>query len=279
MPFIVLPPISAVIAASADMPGPAPGQQRPRLEHRADQTIIDLTEDFDNIENSAFGSQPAVGREPRRILPPPTAELRPRRDPPATVIVDETPEAPVPRIRRANVIDLTAEEPELQFLHARPREGPLPPLPPDHGLFVAQRTPSPDLFVTRDRPVRGRPVRALDLFNGVMFELGMPLDDEIRNHIRNNMAGPMPHALNYLAPAAQGPPLYVQPPAGKGNFTHSPGEDDVAICAGCETELIFRPDQPLVTVTKSTKASSKKDTAEHPWWVVRDCGHVSFPCH
>lgn len=74
------------------------------------------------------------------------------------------------------------------------------------------------------------------------------------------------------------------PPVGEG-FTRSPKEDDVIVCPACEEELVVGPEEPAAGTTPvatgkqaaKAKARSRKDREEHPFWVVRDCGHVSIP--
>jgi hypothetical protein len=78
----------------------------------------------------------------------------------------------------------------------------------------------------------------------------------------------------------QRPPLKPQhepPPDAKEGFTRSPKEEDVVICPACEMELVARKDQTEPTAVKKPggRAPTKKDREEHPFWVVRDCGHVS----
>jgi hypothetical protein len=71
------------------------------------------------------------------------------------------------------------------------------------------------------------------------------------------------------------------PPVGEG-FTRSPKEDDVIVCPACDEELVVGPEEPAVGTTPTAtgktavkaKARSRKDREEHPFWVVRECGHV-----
>ncbi|CAK7243334.1 MAG: hypothetical protein STHCBS139747_004852 [Sporothrix thermara] len=64
-------------------------------------------------------------------------------------------------------------------------------------------------------------------------------------------------------------------------YTRETGEDLVAICASCDRELAYDPDegdgngagadgQPPAKRTRKTA----KDTAQHHFWAVRACGHV-----
>jgi hypothetical protein len=91
---------------------------------------------------------------------------------------------------------------------------------------------------------------------------------------------PMPINLAYNQPAFARPqqprkPDHEPPPEAKKGFTRSPTEEDVIVCPGCEEELVAKKgedDQPLPK--KSSRAPSRKDREEHPFWVLKDCGHV-----
>jgi hypothetical protein len=85
---------------------------------------------------------------------------------------------------------------------------------------------------------------------------------------------------------------HVPPPRAREGFTRSPKEEDVVVCPACEEELMVAPEEPAGTAAAvaaaatttaagkpaKVKVKSKKDREEHPFWVVRECGHVSiFP--
>ncbi|KAF7909945.1 uncharacterized protein EAF01_003663 [Botrytis porri] len=85
----------------------------------------------------------------------------------------------------------------------------------------------------------------------------------------------MPNGMDYGRVALQeNKPEHVAPPAVPAGFTRSPTESDTAICPSCEEELIHRKDGEEPVAKKSRGAPSKKDREEHPFWVVKDCGHV-----
>ncbi|KAM0133487.1 hypothetical protein ACHAP3_006013 [Botrytis cinerea] len=85
----------------------------------------------------------------------------------------------------------------------------------------------------------------------------------------------MPNGMDYGRVALQeNKPEHVAPPAAPTGFTRSPTESDTAICPSCEEELIHRKDGEEPVAKKSRGAPSKKDREEHPFWVVKDCGHV-----
>lgn len=67
------------------------------------------------------------------------------------------------------------------------------------------------------------------------------------------------------------------PPPARAGFTRSPKEDDVCVCPACDEELVFNPNEVESTSSKkpsAKKAPSKADRAEHPFWVVKECGHL-----
>lgn len=67
---------------------------------------------------------------------------------------------------------------------------------------------------------------------------------------------------------------HMPPPAARDNFTRSPTASDVLVCPSCDEELTHNKEDFLGK--KASKVSSKKDREEHPFWVVKECGHV---CH
>ncbi|KAL2075671.1 hypothetical protein VTL71DRAFT_614 [Oculimacula yallundae] len=267
---------------SEDMPDRSQSQQRPRLEHRASQTIIDLTDDQD---------EPA---------PPPRGN-RPVR-PPALGRSDA--------VSLGDFIDLTDDSAEQDVIFTGERH--LPPNPPRPGPgprlmnanarsvpAVVFRAHSPSLFL----PARQYQPAAMDdrRFAG-MAPHGMGIGDflgglnradggagmaGIRNLPQNfmdhlNMAQQMqriqamPHGLNYqhAAALAEQKPEHVAPPPAREGFTRSPKEDQVLICPSCEEELIQDNGIEEPVVKKSGKAPTKKEREEHPFWVVKECGHV-----
>jgi len=267
------------------MPPSAQGLQRPRLEHRASQTIIDLTDD---LEDDIFPIQ--AGRARVR-----TASLRP------------------PHLSRSDavaleqVIDLTEDngeaelEPEIQVTGARelPRPAAQPRLRLQHHPAIAPRDDSPGLFVPADPPQNhhhhhhhhharaGRFPGAflVDFFRGarnhnapnmVIDNNNFPqlLQDLDAGQI--NVQQAMPGLLNYQHAAFEPrKPDHVAPPAAQTGFTRSPVEGDTVICPSCEEELIHKKDGEDDLVMKKTgKAPTKKEREEHPFWVVKECGHV-----
>lgn len=251
------------------MPQRSQSQQRPRLEHRTSQTLIDLTDDNDEIipvlpRNRALSQRPQppqLGRSDAQGL--------------------------------ADVIDLTEDDVDIQITGARYRELPLPrpdvarPRPYAH----AHRRDSPDLFVPENRPPAFRNVEgdfpAAGGFgvgvavvtgasrHGLHFHevFGRDGGDALAQFMRHAHAQAMPD-LNYQHAAfADRKPDHVPPEPAAQGFTRSPTEADTIICPSCEEELVHNKefDGPIL---KKGKAPTRKEREEHPFWVIKECGHV-----
>ncbi|RKF55608.1 putative cell cycle control protein [Erysiphe neolycopersici] len=65
---------------------------------------------------------------------------------------------------------------------------------------------------------------------------------------------------------------HMPPPSARDNFTRSPTASDILVCPSCDEELTHNKEDFLGR--KSSKVSNKKDREEHPFWVVKECGHV-----
>lgn len=84
-----------------------------------------------------------------------------------------------------------------------------------------------------------------------------------------------------VRPVATAEPEYVAPPPVPEGFTRTPDQEDVAICPGCEEELVAHKidgDYVSTKTKKSGKAPTKTEREQHPFWVIKECGHVSL-CH
>jgi len=83
--------------------------------------------------------------------------------------------------------------------------------------------------------------------------------------------GPGPDASPQKTP-------HVPPKPARPGFTRSPAaleKDQILICPACEEELIHHENEnPAPTTNAKGKALTDKERAEHPFWVVRKCGHV-----
>lgn len=238
--------------------------QRPRLEHRQSQTIIDLTDDVDEA--------PAANRNP--------SQRRPAR-PPQLGRSDGS--------RLQDFIDLT-DESDIIFTGARQ----LPPRPPRPiAAPRPPRTPSPPLFVPA-RPQAER-VNGVGLFTGAVHHMGVGGVGALRNflglhvyqHEHFHAPPPMPGPMDYQYVAFGGlgerggvaggerKPEHIAPPSVPEGFTRSPVDENIVICPSCEEELIHRKeDEEQPPAKKGGKAPTRKDREEHPFWVVKECGHV-----
>ena len=254
------PPIQQSQPGAEDMSQQS--QHHPRLEHRASQTLIDLTDDSDNI--------------------------------PAVPVVRRPPQLGRSDSQRLafQVIDLTDDDADIQITGARNRELPLPrpdvarPRPHIH-LPRPARPNSPGLFIPLDPP------QHIGQGNGMLAGAGR-FDVVVGAegvHVVHRMGGEgllmraqfaaaahqaMPGRMDYRHPAfADRKPDHVPPPPAQAGFTRSPTEKDTIICPSCEEELVHNKENDEPLLKKSGKAPTKKEREEHPFWVVRDCGHVS----
>ncbi|KAK4167785.1 hypothetical protein QBC43DRAFT_203315 [Cladorrhinum sp. PSN259] len=86
-------------------------------------------------------------------------------------------------------------------------------------------------------------------------------------------------------PRARDPPQpkHVPPPPAPEGFTRNTGGDQVIVCAGCDEELQYCPeDEDAANAANAAKhkspaakrAKSRKDMEEHFFWALKDCGHV-----
>ncbi|CZR57222.1 uncharacterized protein PAC_07111 [Phialocephala subalpina] len=243
--------------------------QRPRLEHRQSQTIIDLTDD----------DGPAVPRNNtgNRASRPPQLG---RSD----------------AVSLRDLVDLTTED-EEDIIFTGERQ--LPPRPQSRVRPAPPRAASPPLFVGQDRPQADRPPpgrpahahhvhrvfaapNAIGFVSGAINHIGNAAHALLRQQIFHEANlhmlahdQVMPGAMNYqVAAFAERKPDHIAPPGVPEGFTRSPTDADVVVCPSCEEELIHHKDVEGPAVKKGGKAPSRKDMEEHPFWVVKECGHV-----
>lgn len=252
-------PIHSFQAAAEDMSQRSGSQLRPRLEHQASRTLIDLTEDAEDgddvplVRHHISQRPPHLGRSDAQRL--------------------------------ADIIDLTEDDAEIQITGARNRELPLPrpdvARPPPH-LHVPRRDSPQILFGRLGTPNQPpNPNRVFPEAGGFGVMLGAG-GVHVRIHDQGDIAHfiqrvqAMPGQMDYRHPAfADRKPDHVPPEPAKSGFTRSPKEDDTIICPSCEQELVHNNDLDEPVLKKSGKAPTKKEREEHPFWVVKDCGHVS----
>jgi hypothetical protein len=102
------------------------------------------------------------------------------------------------------------------------------------------------------------------------------MGQEIMDHIQAmHDEQVMPGIMNYHNHAfVDRKPQHVAPPPAKDGFTRSPEESQTIICPSCEEELVHRKDEEPI-VRKGGKAPTRKEREEHPFWVLKECGHVN----
>ncbi|KAG9237731.1 hypothetical protein BJ875DRAFT_481032 [Amylocarpus encephaloides] len=263
-----------------DMSNQMHSQSRPNLQHQASQTIIDLTDESE-LNNAASRHPEAGGRSQR---------------PPQLGRSDGS--------QLMEVVDLTEEsgEPEMLITGTRAVSGP-PPVWPDrprlrpdpaaHFVPPRQQLPPPaegPLQAMRRRIVANSVVAsaaATVAAYGIRGRRPNPQTDHIldatafinrlgRMRAQGQAANVhLPGHLDYEgAPFGPRKPEHVPPkPVGKG-FTRSANQEDVIVCPSCDEELVHHKDIEEPVAKKYGRAPTRKEREEHPFWVLKDCGHV-----
>lgn len=235
--------------SESSRPNPPP----PRLEHRASQTLIDLTDDND---------------EPVAQPPRPRTHTLPRGSRNGN-------------LGGANVIDLTDDN-DVEITRVAPR-----PLPPIGAATTIDRQPqlAPMRFISRREHLnRVFPEHPPEPPGFAMAYVrtghrGLPFLEHVR--LLEHAQAIVGHLQNQDDNDAPPRPNHVPPPPAKNGFTRSPTEEDVVICPSCEEELIHDKAPDELVLKKGGKAPTRKEREEHPFWVVKNCGHVSLsgPCY
>jgi len=247
-------------------------QQRPRLEHRASQTIIDLTDEPEELPVSSRNDRdrsrsqrpPQLGRSDAISLGDFIDLTDDNGEPDLIITGGRQLPPPRPSAARPVLPSLRADSPSL-FLPAPPQ--------PINRVFPAH--PHRLVFGVGgrvDRPARVRVAEA-------QIHMAEQVGREIMDHIQalHNVEQDMPGIMNYNHHAfVDRKPQHVAPPPAKEGFTRSPEESQMIICPSCEEELIHKKDEEQPIVKKGGKAPSKRDREEHPFWVLKECGHVSL---
>ncbi|RKU44107.1 hypothetical protein DL546_002340 [Coniochaeta pulveracea] len=113
------------------------------------------------------------------------------------------------------------------------------------------------------RPYDGGPLPGIAGLHGHRYD----------NPLANNHPGHLNYAGNgFGREVEREKPVHIPPPAPRQGFSRTTGDDIVAICASCENELQYDPDDKDETPAK--KAKTRKDREEHHFWAVKSCGHV-----
>lgn len=265
------PPIYDIMADQDHSRTPPP----PTLQHQASRTIIDLTDDVDVTESQ-------TRRSSQRANAPPQLERSDR-----TIL--------------GNVISIDSDDDEIEILSSRSIPGDRPrPLPrsrlqparPHHHHHHSPRRPRPETIFPRlnlnpleppDEMMRHPNIYVQRLADfvpdgwGNFERLGAYVFGDIRQH-QARMAG-VRMAGEVIGRPEPRKEEHVPPPKAREGFTRSPKEDDVVVCPGCDEEMMVGPEEPTVAKKPGGRQKSKKDREEHPFWVVRECGHVSsLPC-
>ncbi len=253
-------------------------RDHPRLEHRASQTIIDLT---DESEEARLPIPARNGGDRSRSQRPPQLG---RSD----------------ALNFGDYIDLTDDtEDDLIITRARV----LPPR--SHRTSQPQanaRPDSPSLFlpVAIPRQINRVFSAASDIQNAIfgavagldrvapVFENAeppfrinrfIPPNADILNHLhllQHEQHFQVPGRMDYGQPAFNNQkPVHEPPKPARTGFTRSPTEEDVIICPSCEQELVHDKEMDEPVAKRGGKAPTRKDREEHPFWVVKECGHVS----
>ena len=258
------PPMHRIHRSQEDTPERSRPNPPPRLEHRASQTLtIDLTDDNDELpqdEPPRPREQPRAGRnsgvnesnvidltddndvEITRVAPRPLPSL--------SDMALNVPRNQIPRMNRR--LPFLPQEPARSINRVFPAHNPMP-----RGFHVTALGQGEIIF--HPSPNFLDHIQMLEDATAIIGQMDRQIDLQ-----RENGA------------AAHSRPDHIAPPDAKAGFTRSPTEKDVVICPSCEEELIQDKDPDEVAVKKSGKAPTRKEREEHPFWVVKSCGHVSF---
>lgn len=253
--------------------------QRPHLEHRTSQTIIDLTEDADDV---------FVRASPSLVMQRSARSSRVNTPPSGAAVIDLTddPAEDDIQIMGATVLHHARHRSRPNDRHDRHHHHHHQHDPIHALLHEPPRADSP-FFVPeavqqrRNLPIVGRLVASIGRI-GLVYNRSPeanPQDPDEQQIFQNLIR--LPDQMNYANRAFGGVPVprpdnkpeHIPPTPAAEGFTTSPQEDSIIICPGCEQELVTNEaDEPYV----KGKGKSKKDRAEHPFWVVKACGHVRF---
>ncbi|KAN0106369.1 hypothetical protein V8E51_009245 [Hyaloscypha variabilis] len=255
--------------ASEDMSERSQSQQRPRLEHRAEQTmIIDLTDEPEELPSRSNGDRsrsqrpPPLGRSDAVSLGEDFIDLTDDNGEDDLTITGERQLPPPPSAARPLPRPLRADLPPLLVA--------VPPRPINR-VFPGHRHGG-------SSGVGGRGERHTQAHMAeVQYQMAQRMGQEIMDHIQafHDVEQAMPGLMNYGQHAfVERKPQHVAPPPAKAGFTRSPEESQTIICPSCEEELIHKKDEEQPVAKKGGKAPSKKDREEHPFWVLKECGHV-----
>jgi hypothetical protein len=261
--------------------------QRPSLEHRTSQTVIDLTDDAGESSmggmNARFMSRPPhLGRSDALRLEDIIDLTNDIGDDDLEIIEARR----IPDAQQASHVHVR----NRQLPHPRPRvrmgRDASPPMfvpahLPDPRPMNLDGEPAPRDMLRNNNPLGGLANHVRNLANLVPWGARTHDDGGLSVLLIAPRHQRMPDHLDYAAhafarPRHQPKPQHQPPPPAKPGFTRSPKEDDVAICPGCMKELVAEKgsEEPVALKKPNGKTPNKKDREEHHFWVVKECGHV-----
>ena len=245
----------------------------PSLQHQPSRTVIDLTEEAD-----LPSSQSQHRRSSQRSAAPPQLERSDSISLGQEVITIDSDDDD--EVEFVSQHPLTEAARQRNRTAAHPAHGPqvlhqLPPIRRQNHPGMPPRPPRQEHFFAA--------FGAGDVFNGVgRMALGGNNFLAALGFGHDAAAPPrMPDNMDYgQHPFPREPPKdqFQPPPPAKEGFTRSPKEDDIVVCPACDEELAVNPmdTEPGPEKKLTARKKSKADRAEHPFWVVRECGHVGF---
>ncbi|KAI9649162.1 hypothetical protein NHQ30_001729 [Ciborinia camelliae] len=289
---------SSRTSQSLRAPGEMEANPRPDPTQRLSEIVIDLTSDQDDVDEPAAPPRrayrmhtsprppPRLGRSDAGLEQVVDLTADDEDDEDDTIVITHSRELAIPRSQRRL-------PPHLPRILGNPDRMEQPP--PLGGRATPPAFRGGNANGNHMEPPRPPPGRAAggfrayyennaaaDFIMGIQNYMGLGRgnlggDDHVGVHFYGGDFPAMPNGINmdYGRVALQdNKPEHVAPPPVGDGFTRSPTESDTAICPSCEEELIHRKDGEEPVAKKSRGAPSKKDREEHPFWVVKDCGHV-----
>ncbi|KAI1000048.1 hypothetical protein K3495_g8154 [Podosphaera aphanis] len=255
-------------------------QGRPRAENSSRQTVIDLTSDLEDVpprrSRMSHGPQRSSGSSGNN-----TAGLRAFVDLTEDLTNDfveditegfelDTDEIIVTGSRLREIRQAAARQARRRQPNNRQ---------PNNRQRPGVRPVSSTIYMPTG-PTTSSTYRIPNTSSGLaagLARLGQMFSPHIMGHIPTALINfsafqSMPAHMDYTRSAFDQKPEHVPPPAARDSFTRSPTKDDIIICPSCRQELVANKKDPIPK--KGGKAPSKKDREEHPFWVVKECGHV-----
>lgn len=237
---------------------------QPSLQRQPSRTVIDLTD-----EGDLPSSQPR--RSSQRSAAPPQLERTDSISLGQEVITIDSDDD--------DEIEFVSEQPLPEAARQRNRLAAHPALRHQMRHGLAQNYNGMPPRPPREEPFL--PFGNFELARGMRLALAEYLPAALRYPAAGEAPPRMPgNNLNYGLPAFPREEArkedFVPPPPAREGFTRSPKEDDVVVCPACDEELMVDPmeTEPGPEKKPSGRKKSKADRAEHPFWVVRECGHV-----